>query len=464
MKIKRLLPSLIISLIVLLDVLFIVFADLASFIIRFNGFPPANFEAYLRLAFFIVVIRVVAFYIFSLYDTPKYKSDFETFINVFKACASSSIIIIFFLYFMNIEMYPRSIASISWALTIIFISSWRFVLKGLLQSILGKDFFYAHILIVGTDINARDAAIYASRDASIEYNLIGFISTGSRLPVEVDEAHILGTIEDLPSLIKLYPIDKVIIAEPGIDKKKLIKLVSFLARKNLAIKLIPYTYGDVIGNMIMHEHATSLLSSTLLTKPVSWYWGLKRVLDIIFSIVILAAASPILLASIAAIKLTSPGPIFYLQKRTGLHGTRFTMYKLRTMRADAEKGGRPRWAKAKDVRVTPVGQFLRKFRIDELPQLINVLKNDMSIIGPRPERPYFTAKLIRKVPFYAERLRVKPGITGWAQVNFKYTATEKDAEEKLLYDLFYMQNVSFALDMLIIMKTFKVVLTGQGAQ
>jgi exopolysaccharide biosynthesis polyprenyl glycosylphosphotransferase len=464
MKIRRIVPLLIIPSIIIIDILFIILADLASFIIRFNGFPRTNFQAYLQLSPYIVAIRLVCFYIFRLYSTPKYKSDFETLINVLKACTSSSIIIIFFLYFMNIESYPRTIASLSWLLAIIFITSWRFILKSMLQSILGREFFYAHIIIIGTDENARDAAIFASRDASIEYNLLGFVSTGSDFPTAIDETQVLGTLDNLPSIVRLYPIDKVIIAEPGIEKKKLAKLVSFLTGKGIMIKLIPYTYGDVISNMIMHDHAASFVSSAILTKPVSWYWGLKRVLDIIFSIIILVVTLPVLAIAIAAIKLTSPGPVFYLQKRTGLNGARFTMYKLRTMRSDAEKAGKPRWAKAYDTRVTPVGRILRRFRIDELPQLINVLRNEMSMIGPRPERPYFTAKLIRKIPFYAERLRAKPGITGWAQVNFRYAASEEDTEEKLVYDLFYIQNVSFALDLLVVLKTFKVVLTGQGAQ
>ena len=134
------------------------------------------------------------------------------------------------------------------------------------------------------------------------------------------------------------------------------------------------------------------------------------------------------------------------------------------MRADAEKRGRPRWAREKDKRVTPVGRLLRRFRIDELPQLVNVLRNEMSIIGPRPERPYFVSRLMKKMPFYAERLRVKPSITGWAQVNFKYASTEEETKEKLLYDLFYIQNRSFSLDFLIALKTLHVLIAGRGAQ
>jgi lipopolysaccharide/colanic/teichoic acid biosynthesis glycosyltransferase len=173
--------------------------------------------------------------------------------------------------------------------------------------------------------------------------------------------------------------------------------------------------------------------------------------------------SPILLLAVILIKVTSPGPAFYLQKRTGLNGRPFIIYKIRTMHMGAERGKKPRWAKRNDIRITPVGKFLRRYRIDELPQLINVLKNDMSIVGPRPERPYFTFQLMKKVPFYAHRLQAKPGLTGWAQVNLRYTDTEKGAQEKLLYDLFYIHNASFALDSLILLKTFQVVLSGKGA-
>lgn len=130
---------------------------------------------------------------------------------------------------------------------------------------------------------------------------------------------------------------------------------------------------------------------------------------------------------------------------------------------DAEKGKYPRWAKKDDVRITSIGKVLRRFRIDELPQLVNVLKNDMSLIGPRPERPYFTSKLIKTIPFYVQRLQVKPGISGWAQVNFQYTDNEEDTKKKLLFDLFYIQNMSLAIDLFVALKTLKVVITGHGA-
>lgn len=140
------------------------------------------------------------------------------------------------------------------------------------------------------------------------------------------------------------------------------------------------------------------------------------------------------------------------------------MYKFRTMYVGAEKTGRAIWAKRSDQRITPLGKLFRPYRIDELPQLINVLKNDMSLIGPRPERRSFVNKLIKRIPFYAERLQAKPGISGWAQVNFGYAASEEETEKKLLYDLFYIQNISFTLDLLIFLKTLKVVLTGSGGR
>lgn len=448
-----------------LDILFIIIADLASFIIRFNGqFPEINFQSYLRLALFIIILRLLSFYIFRLYDKPKYKSNFEILINTTKACTTSSIIIITFLYFLNIVAYPRSIAIISWFLTIIFISTWRFVVKEFVGLYLGKDFLRAHLLVLGTGKLALETSIHALGDAAVDYKLLGFLNTDGNKPIEVEKEKILGALEDLPYLIKEYVIDEVVIADPDLTEQKISKIMNLLSGKKIVLKSASPAYEAVIADMVLSKNIVPFVGPTIVIKPATWYWGLKRILDIISSIIILGLSAPILLLAVILIKVTSGGPIFYLQKRTGLNGASFVIYKLRTMYMDAEKGKRPRWAKRDDVRITPLGKILRRFRIDELPQLINVLRNEMSLIGPRPERPYFMSKLMKKIPFYAERLQVKPGITGWAQVNFKYAASEEDTEKKLIYDLFYIQNMSFALDLLIALKTLNVVITCRGAQ
>ena len=448
---------------ILTDILFVVLADLTSFIIRFNGrFPEKNFIAYQHLLLFIILLRLGAFYIYRLYDNPKYKSAFEIFVNTVKAASLSSITIVCVLYFLDIESYPRLIAALSWLITIVYITLWRLAAKPIVALFTGKDYFHAHLLIVGTNKHASEAAVYASRDASTDYSFVGFVAYGKTSHIEVDRREVLGTLDDINAIMKMYPVDKIIIAEP-VDKKRLLQLAAFAAEKEITVQLMPYTYEAIIGNVILCESAAPFISPVIFTRPTSWYHGLKRILDIILSLVLLVLTSPIWLVSVIAIRLTSPGAILYLQKRTGLNGSRFTMLKLRTMAPGAEKAGHPRWAKKDDARITPVGTVLRRYRIDEIPQLVNVLRNEMSLIGPRPERPYFTSKLIRKIPFYAERLRAKPGITGWAQVSLQYADSEAASESKLLYDLFYIQNMSVALDGLILLKTFKVVVAGQGA-
>lgn len=189
----------------------------------------------------------------------------------------------------------------------------------------------------------------------------------------------------------------------------------------------------------------------------------KRSFDILASLILLTVAIPVMLLAALAIAIESPGPVIYRQERVGRGGRTFNVMKFRSMYSDAEADGKPRWAKANDSRITRVGKFARRTRIDELPQIFNVLNGDMSFVGPRPERPYFVAQLSQQIPFYAARHSVKPGITGWAQVKYKYGNTIDDAVHKLQYDLYYVKNHSLFLDILILFKTVAVVFSGEGA-
>jgi len=191
---------------------------------------------------------------------------------------------------------------------------------------------------------------------------------------------------------------------------------------------------------------------------------IKRLFDIASSSVLLALASPIMLLTMLAIKLESEGPIIYRQERVGLGGKVFMCLKFRSMRTDAEKDGVAVWAKKNDSRVTRVGAFIRKTRIDELPQILSVLKGEMSIVGPRPERPSFVNQLKQQIPYYDIRHSVKPGVTGWAQVRYSYGASLEDALHKHQYDLYYVKNNSLFLDLLILFETVSVVLFREGAQ
>ncbi len=192
--------------------------------------------------------------------------------------------------------------------------------------------------------------------------------------------------------------------------------------------------------------------------------AVKRTFDVVVSSILLVVTLPLMLVTAIAIRLDSPGSVFYRQVRTGLFGATFTLFKFRSMSANAEVAGQPQWARERDPRVTRVGAFIRASRIDELPQLLNVLRGEMSMIGPRPERPMFVEELARVIPFYGHRDCVKPGLTGWAQVNYPYGASVEDAREKLAYDLYYVKNRSLLLDLLILFSTVRVILFREGAR
>jgi exopolysaccharide biosynthesis polyprenyl glycosylphosphotransferase len=195
----------------------------------------------------------------------------------------------------------------------------------------------------------------------------------------------------------------------------------------------------------------------------AWEAQIKRLIDVTVSAIVLAVGSPAWLALTAIIRLTSPGPAIYNQERVGQYGKKFIMHKFRSMYQDAEKRSGPQWASEKDPRITPVGRFIRKTRLDEIPQFVNVLKGEMSFVGPRPEREFFIEQLKTEIPWYLRRLKMKPGVTGWAQIKHKYDSSIEDVKQKVMYDLYYFENMSLLLDLKIIVRTILVVITGKGA-
>jgi exopolysaccharide biosynthesis polyprenyl glycosylphosphotransferase len=219
---------------------------------------------------------------------------------------------------------------------------------------------------------------------------------------------------------------------------------------------------------MVSQHPGSIQAdSVTIVERIEWSRSsllAKRLLDLAVASFLLACALPLMFMAAALVRLDSPGPALYRQLRVGLNGIPFTLLKLRSMVVDAEGNGPPRWATCRDPRITRVGRIIRRFRIDELPQLINVLRGEMSLVGPRPERPHFVEQLSRVIPFYRDRVRVKPGLTGWAQINLPYGASIEDAREKLAYDLFYLKHQSLRLDLLILLSTVRVILRQEGSR
>ncbi|WCJ58984.1 exopolysaccharide biosynthesis polyprenyl glycosylphosphotransferase [Fontisphaera persica] len=269
----------------------------------------------------------------------------------------------------------------------------------------------------------------------------------------------LGTTAQLADLVRQHRIDRVLCTNRALDHPALCQEFCRLRYSGETVMPLMALCEEVHQLVPLELMSPAWLISASAAPHLLYIKKAKRGFDILVSLSLLLVLGLPLLLAMLAVRLTSPGPIFYRQVRTGRFGRPFTLLKLRSMRVDAEADG-PRWAAANDDRVTPVGRFLRRYRIDEIPQLLNVLRGEMSFVGPRPERPEFIEELARQVPYYKERLMIQPGLTGWAQVRYPYGASVEDARRKLEYDLYYMKHMSLFLDCFILLDTVRIVLRG----
>ncbi|HKJ05211.1 MAG TPA: TIGR03013 family XrtA/PEP-CTERM system glycosyltransferase [Geopsychrobacteraceae bacterium] len=295
------------------------------------------------------------------------------------------------------------------------------------------------------------------------YTLTGFVSTAKE-PSVIDESLILGEIKDLVDITTRSNIKKIIIALA--EQRGVMPVSELLKCRFSGIDIVDSSsfYEEMTGKVLVNNvHPGWFIYASGFEIDLIALYG-KRILDIIFSALGALLSLPVMLVVALVVKLDSPGPVLFRQIRVGKNENIFELYKFRTMREDAESQTGAVWAMDNDPRVTKVGRFLRKARLDELPQFFNVLKGDMAFVGPRPERPEFVLELYQLLPYYAKRHALKPGVTGWAQVNYPYGASVEDALEKLKYDLYYIKNYSIFLDILIIMETVQVVLFGKGGR
>lgn len=320
------------------------------------------------------------------------------------------------------------------------------------------------VLIFGTGARAKSVATSLKKsDANVE--LVGFYAIPTDTVVEGSESSLSDGGKSLTEVVQEKRIDEIIVA---LSERRggIMPLRDLLDCKLTGVRVLDIAthFERTLGQIRLDS-----LSAGWLVFGDGFDQGLlrafnKRVFDIVCSLILIIVTLPVMLVAAVLIALESSGPVLYSQERVGLAGRVFKVVKFRSMRTDAEKDGKPRWASANDDRITRVGRFIRKTRIDELPQLFGVLGGRMSLVGPRPERQFFVDQLTKDIPFYAVRHSVKPGVTGWAQVKYQYGASMEDAAEKLQYDLYYVKNHTLFLDLVVLFETVGVVVMRKGAQ
>ncbi len=321
------------------------------------------------------------------------------------------------------------------------------------------------ILVLGAGKNAATIAARLRRKTDLlGLKVVGYIAVGKEKP-HVPEDRLIKDDLDILSLAQLYKIDEIIVAVD--ERRNVLPVKELLDCKVNGYKVVELV---VFFERQMGKVMLDVLTPSWLIFSDGFYHGQlrrsngKRIFDIIVSLLLLSIAWPVMLLVACAIKLDDRGPVIYQQVRVGCNWKLMNVLKFRSMRVDAEKDGEAQWASGNDDRITRVGAIIRKLRIDELPQILNVLRGDMSFVGPRPERPKFVDQFSENIPYYAERHCVKPGITGWAQISYPYGDSEKDAREKLQYDLYYVKNYGFLFDLMIIAQTVAAVLWNKGGR
>jgi exopolysaccharide biosynthesis polyprenyl glycosylphosphotransferase len=357
----------------------------------------------------------------------------------------------------------RFLVALYWLLMVISVGSGRLLLRSVLRKLLTAGFGRQRTAIVGWGKKAWELADQTEAAPALGYSIIGFVNPDEEPSRgKYRENPILGSLSHLHEIVQKKSIHEVFIAIPRRSERLLEQVIAQCNGLSVGIKAVPDLYDVLIGQVRTNQIYGFPLIEILPHLISPWERVVKRLIDIVFSLAVIVIAFPLCLLIAAAIVLNGRGPILYSQERVGKKGKHFHIYKFRTMVTDAEKHSGPVWASKNDPRVTGVGRILRKLRLDELPQLLNILKGDMALVGPRPERPYFVEKLKSIYPLYMRRLSIRPGITGWAQVKGTYDQTLEDVRTKLEYDLFYLENMSLRMDLKIILNTVHIVLRGKG--
>jgi len=447
---------------ILFDIIAIVSSFLLSYWIRFYSpfikvFPVTSgipgMYGYLYFILATIPVWILVFQTFKLYRVNRVFFIMDEFFIILKCVTISIIFSIGIIFFFRDFPYSRLVFTLIWVNTIVFITILRYFLLKFEKTLYNLGIGAKTVAIIGN--NEISDKIYSkfTKDKYTGFKITGFFSKNIPEDVNKSEKNYLGDYASIPVKIKDLNLQIIIIALPVNEHEDLYNIIKMCEGINIEFMLVP-DFIEVMSSKLKVEEINGIPFMKIKSLPMNiWNNMVKRTFDIIFSLIFLLAISPIMIALIILVKITSKGPLFYSQERIGLDGKKFEILKFRSMKIDAENGV-PQFVKVDDDRYTPIGKFIRKYSLDELPQFLNVLKGDMSVVGPRPEREFFINQMKLSVNKYLERHRVKCGVTGWAQVN-GLRGSQTPMQTRIDYDIYYIENWSLTFDLKIIFKTLK---------
>ena len=453
----------------LMDIVLIVAAFSTAYLLRgLIDWPDevataVPFAAYSSLIIVMVVSIIAVLFFNGQYYLPRAPSRIDQFYRVFAGVSLGTIITIaaatlFFKGNSIIVDFPRVMMAYAWVFSIIYLVFGRAIHQGVRSRLRRRGIGEDRLLLIGTGEVAQIIVKRIQWSPNLGYDIVGIVDDDGGMR-KFSGVPILGTVENLPDLIERYKIDEVIIAVPEKGHRETVRIISYCQRGRVSIKIFPDLFQSITSEAGIDDLGGLPLLSVRDYNLRGYKLVFKRLIDFAGSTLGMILLSPIMLLVALAIKLESPGPVFFVQERMGLDGKSFSMIKFRSMRADAEKDG-PAWTIDNDPRRTKLGTFLRRVNVDELPQLINVMLGEMSLVGPRPEQPHYVAQFRRSVPDYMIRHQEKAGMTGWAQVNGLRGDTS--VVERTKYDVWYIENWSLLLDFKILVRTVWQTVAGRN--
>jgi sugar transferase (PEP-CTERM system associated) len=424
--------------------------------------PSVTPTGVLWRASLIAAVLQVCLHYCDLYDLRRLRDRRDLVIGLVQALGGASIVLAVLYFWIPSLIIARGVFVLCSVLVICVVAGWRIAFEWLAIRIGPRE----RLLIVGT--NAAAVALARElfeRRQELGVELVGFVDADpARIGASIINPGVIGTVDEIPQIVHTRGVDRVVVSlVDARGKLAMDKLLDMKLNDGVRFDHLASVYEQYTGKIAVENLRPSWLIFSRGFRKSRLLSAAKRASDVVLACIGLILALPVIAVVALAVRLSSPGPVLYLQQRVGLEGRVFTIRKFRSMRADAEEGTGAVWSRQGDPRVTPIGRLLRRYRLDELPQLWNVVVGDMSFVGPRPERPEFVAELTEQIPFYGQRHVVRPGLTGWAQVRHSYGSTVEDALQKLQYELFYIKHLSMAFDVFILIETIKTVLVRRGS-